>query len=54
MTIPRLEPPLDEIGEDDCCETCGDAFGEGECAPSRVDPSQCHYCYTTGADEEGK
>ena len=46
------EDPDGEGEGDECCETCGDAFGTGEFAPSSVDPSQCHYCYTTGADDE--
>jgi hypothetical protein len=39
-------------GEEETCATCEDPFGEGESAQSRVDPTQCHYCYTNGADEE--
>jgi hypothetical protein len=34
------------------CEICGDLFGDGEFAPSSVDPSQCHHCYTNSMDEE--
>lgn len=36
--------------EEDCCRCCGDEFGQGEYAPSRVDPELCHYCYTNGVD----
>lgn len=51
--LTTLQEQQDETDDaEDCCATCGDLFGDGEFAPSSADPSQCHFCYTTSADEE--
>lgn len=57
MSAPVLEPRWDDEDDpesDGDCRVCHDPFGEGEFARSRVDPTQCHYCYTTGAERDGE